>query len=195
MAEDAHPHQHPHPRQHEAKSMRINPYTVPVGEHGWRGLSLDGNIKRKYYTVLHNEQVLVTALLLIPGERSVRHSHESGELSIAFSNEMKPTVTFHPPGVLHGPPEPEVPRNLQIPASFADLEATLVEGNPAIAQLFEYMRDLNAQVQDMEKQIIQLRRPEPSPRVIIDILFPPFRTTIDDPAYPEKKTIVGQLDD
>ncbi len=62
--------------------------------------------------------VLVTALLLIPGERSIRHSHESGELSIAFSSELTPIVTWHPPGELHGPPELETPRILEIPASF-----------------------------------------------------------------------------
>jgi hypothetical protein len=28
--------------------------------------------------------------------------------------------------------------------------------------------------------------------VIIDVLFPPFKTTIDDPVLPEKKTVVGQ---
>ena len=29
-------------------------------------------------------------------------------------------------------------------------------------------------------------------RGLVDILFPPFKTTIDDPLYPEQKTIVGQ---
>jgi hypothetical protein len=176
-------------------SQRINPYLVPKAEHGWRGLAVQENAKRKYYTVLHNEQVLVTALLLIPGERSIRHSHESGELSIAFSSELTPAVTWHPPGILHGPPELETPRILEIPATFKDLEATLSEGNPEIGHLFDYMRELNAKVHELETQVGQLRRSEPKPRVIIDILFPPFKTTIDDPALPEKRTVVGQWDD
>src|SRR5262249_16788475 len=57
--------------------------------------------KRKWWTVLHNDQVLVTALLLIPGERSVRHSHETGELSIHYDGELRPVVVWNPPGVLH----------------------------------------------------------------------------------------------
>ena len=86
------------------KSIRINPYALAADRQGWRGLSLDGNCKRKAYTLLHNDQVLVTALLLIPGERSIRHSHETGELSVHFSGELRPSVTWNPPGVLHGPP-------------------------------------------------------------------------------------------
>ena len=39
-------------------------------------------------------QVLVTALLLMPGE--------TGELSIHYSDEMRPEVSWGPPGVLHG---------------------------------------------------------------------------------------------
>ena len=27
--------------------------------------------------------------------------------------------------------------------------------------------------------------------MLVDILFPPFKTTIDDPAYAEPRTIVG----
>ena len=59
-----------------------DPFTLPAERHGWRGLGLAGHHKRKWWTLLHNDQVLVTALLLIPGEHSVRHSHESGDLSI-----------------------------------------------------------------------------------------------------------------
>ena len=39
----------------------INPYLVPPESHGWRGLGLAGNSKRKWYTLLQNDQVLVTA--------------------------------------------------------------------------------------------------------------------------------------
>jgi hypothetical protein len=31
--------------------------------------------------------------------------------------------------------------------------------------------------------------------VLIDILFPPFKTTIDDPAYADKRTITGPWHD
>src|SRR5437868_1552384 len=99
--------------------VRINPYTVPDDQHGWRGLGVPGHFKRKWYTVLHNEQVLVTALLLLPGETSIRHSHESGELSIRYTGELQPIVTWNAPGLLHGPPEP--PPDLSEP--FADVLA------------------------------------------------------------------------
>jgi hypothetical protein len=33
---------------------------------------------------------------------------------------------------------------------------------------------------------------EPQPQVVVDVQLPPFRTTIDDPAYPDKLTISGQ---
>src|SRR5215472_12253311 len=79
----------------------VDPFTLPAERHGWRGLSVPGHHKRKWWTLLHNDQVLVTALLLIPGERSVRHSHETGELSIHYDAALHPVVTWHPPGELH----------------------------------------------------------------------------------------------
>ena len=60
--------------------VNANPYFLPDDRHGWRGLSLPGHRRRKWWTLLHNDTVLVTALMLIPGEASVRHSHESGDL-------------------------------------------------------------------------------------------------------------------
>jgi hypothetical protein len=44
---------------------------------------------------------------------------------------------------------------------------------------------------ELKKLIDQLRAPTPGPRILVDILFPPFKTTIDDPAYQEKRTITG----
>ncbi|HEY7061784.1 MAG TPA: hypothetical protein VII06_09905 [Chloroflexota bacterium] len=173
-----------------AESIRVNPYTVPRDQQGWRGLSVPENAKRKWYTVLHNDQVLVTALLLIPGERSIRHSHESGELSIHFLGELRPQVTWNPPGVLHGPP----PRP-SIGPEVADLlgrGAPSDASSPEIAAVVQQLAQLQVQMQEMQAKLLELTRPEPSPRVIVDILFPPFKTTIDDPAYPEKKTIQGQ---
>ena len=37
----------------------VNPYLVPADQQGWRGISVPGQSKRKWYTLLHNEQVLV----------------------------------------------------------------------------------------------------------------------------------------
>jgi hypothetical protein len=174
-----------------AESVRVNPYTVPADQHGWRGLSVPGNAKRKCYTVLHNEQVLVTALILLPGERSIRHSHESGELSIHYLGDLKPMVTWNPPGVLHSGPPPK-------PAIGPEVADLLNRGTPSdasspeIAAVAGQLAQLQLQVQELQEKLLELTRPDPSPRVLIDILFPPFRTTIDDPAYAEKKTIEGQ---
>jgi len=174
-----------------AESIRVNPYTVPPNQHGWRGLSIPGNAKRKCYTVLHNDKVLVTALLLIPGERSIRHSHESGELSISYVGDLKPIVTFHPPGLLHSgpPPKPEVGPEV------ADLLKRNAPGDastPEVAAVVQQLVQLQAQMQEMQQKLLELTRPDPQPRILIDILFPPFKTTIDDPAYAEKLTIEGQ---
>ena len=174
-----------------AESIRVNPYTVPPDQHGWRGLSVPGNAKRKCYTVLHNEQVLVTALVLLPGERSIRHSHESGELSVVYTGDLKPIVTWHPPGLLHSGP----PVKPTIGPEVADL---LGQGDPSgasspgIAAVVRQIAQLQVQVQELQEKLLELTRPDPQPRVLIDILFPPFKTTIDDPAYPDKPTIVGQ---
>src|SRR5262249_12539635 len=72
---------------------RWNPSPVPPDQQGWRGLGLpEINAKRRAYPLLWNEQVLVCGLLLLPGERSIRHSHESGELSISFTEALHPSV-------------------------------------------------------------------------------------------------------
>jgi hypothetical protein len=171
------------------KSIRINPYTLAADRQGWRGLSLDGNCKRKAYTLLHNDQVLVTALLLIPGEKSIRHSHETGELSVHFSGELRPSVTWNPPGVLHGPPlaqKGSAAEDLQALKNFS------LSAAPDIAALLDHAGKLELRIHQLEEELQQLRRAEIAPRVIVDVLFPPFKTTIDDPAYPEQKIIVGQ---
>lgn len=162
-------------------------FDVPSDQHGWRGLSLPGNQKRKVYTVLHNEQVLVTCLLLFPGERSVRHSHESGELSVHFDDAMKPVVSWHPPGEVHGGAAPR-----QLGKELADLlrqvppESVAQETARAITELVPAL-----ELPQVEEWIQALVRPAPAPRVLIDILFPPFRTTIEDPTL-TRTTFVGQ---
>ena len=174
------------------QSLHINPYTLPANEQGWRGLTVSGNHKRKWYTVLQNDRLLVTALLLIPGEASIRHSHESGELSVHFADAMRPEVTWNPPGVVHGGPAPAKPSLSEAVAeSLKQQQSTLASGSADIAAIVEQIMALQTQMQELERQLRDQLRPAPSPRVIVDILFPPFRTTIDDPAA-ESKTVTGQ---
>jgi hypothetical protein len=164
----------------------VNPYLLPADQQGWRGLSVPGSHKRKWYTVLHNEQVLVTALLLIPGERSIRHSHETGELSIHYFGELKPEVSWNPPGMIHGgAPAAAQPSALE---SMVKEAAAQSAGNPALGQLLHGL--LEEQLQLRER--LEALRPRPAPFIIVDILFPPFKTTVDDPAVPGGKTITGQ---
>lgn len=169
------------------QSRRVYPYTLPEDRHGWRGLGVQGNHKRKVYTLLHNERVLVTALLLLPGERSIRHSHESGELSVHYLGEMRPEVGWNAPGVLHGgPPQPAVGLDDALRAA-----APATYSNPEVAQLTHQIEQLQGQLRELQAQLQAATRP-PAPFVLVDILFPPFKTTIDDPAVPDKKTVVGQ---
>ena len=168
------------------KAIRVNPYTVPEGQHGWRGLGLEGNHKRKWYTVLQNEHVLVTALITLPGETSVRHSHESGELSIHYVDKFQPFVTWHPGGELHGGTQEE-----RRPAA-SDVVSELMSDHPEVKRVLEHMRKLEGDIQRLEKTLQQLVKPDPAPRLLIDILFPPFKTIIDDPNFPPKRTVVGQ---
>src|ERR671933_2312012 len=112
-----------------------DPFTLAPDRHGWRGLGLPGHRKRKWWTVLHNEQVLVTALLLLPGERSVRHSHETGELSIHYDGQLRPVVLWNPPGVLHPalPPDPSGATSDELAA--AAEEARRATQDSALAEL------------------------------------------------------------
>jgi len=179
------------PSSEGTESLHINPYTVK--DHGWRGLSIPGNRKRKWYTVIHNDKLLVTALLTgIPGEFGLRHSHETGELSIHFSDEMRPEVTWNPPGVMHGGmPAPKTNLTDAVAASVAQSEA-LKGGNADVAQLVGMITELQEQMADLQRQLREAVTAAPAPRVIIDITFPPFRTLIDDPALPEQKVVTGQ---
>ena len=181
----------PNPNDADTVTRHINPYTVP--EHGWRGLSIPGNRKRKWYTVLHNDKVLVTALLTgIPGEYGLRHSHESGELSIHFSDEMRPMVTWNPPGVLHGGMPAQRELTDQVAENLLKRAAALESASPDIAALVTLITQLQGQMQELQRQLEERTRAAPAPRVIVDILFPPFKTTIDDPVLPDTRTVVGQ---
>lgn len=170
--------------------IRVGIHSVPEGKHGWRGLELPGNRKRKWYTLLENEQCLVTALLIPPGEVGVRHSHESGELNLNWIDGL-PMMRWNPPGVLHGGHAPMASAEDEDQGKrLQDAEEAIRSaGIPAVANVF---RDLVADMAGFKKMVEELARPAPSLRVGIDVLFPPFKTTIDDPSVPEKKTVIGQ---
>lgn len=180
----------------QLKSFSVNPYTLPADQQGWRGLSLPGARRRKWYTVLHNEQVLVTALMQLPGEQGCRHSHETGELSIAYVGEMQPIVTWHPPAEAHGGlAYNESRQGIPLGAELAELvrhEAPSEASTPEIAAIARQLLDMQTQMQELQGRMLELLRPTPTPRVIVDVLFPPFKTTILDPAYPEPRTVIGQ---
>ena len=172
-------------QQQITSPIRVNPYTVPPDHQGWRGLGAPhANAKRRAYTLLWNEQVLVCGLLLLPGERSIRHSHETGELSITFSDALHPSVGYTPGGVLHGG-DPAPAATSEAPAALT--EALLNAGAPELKQLLDQMLEEQKQ---LRHTLEELRAPA-GPRMLIDILFPPFKTTVDDPAYPEKREITG----
>ena len=169
--------------------IRVNPYTVPPDHQGWRGIGIDSvSAKRRAYTLFWNEQVLVCGLLLLPGERSIRHSHESGELSISFSDALHPSVGYTPGGVLHG----GAPQRADAPAQRAPLLAeTIAAAVPGLRDLLETISEEQARLQKQIEELYESMAPPAGPRMLIDILFPPFTTTIDDPIYPEPRTIVG----
>lgn len=171
----------------QQRSFDVNPYLLPPDQHGWRGISLDPHHKRKWYTLLENEQVLVTALLLIPGEHSIRHSHESGELSIHYDGTMKPGITWHPPGVLHSGPPPTSPDEAARQALENDLLRS-ADDSPFADLLHQLIRDNR----EMRTKLDAISRSQIGPRIIVDVLFPPFRTTIDDPTYDGVKVVTGQ---
>jgi hypothetical protein len=144
-----------------------------------------GHRKRKWWTLVHNDQVLVTALLLIPGERSVRHSHETGELSIHYDAALHPVVLWHPPGELH----PTISTGSQDDLAAAADAARSVTTDAPIAEL---LSRLIADQRELRQRLDRLARAGRQPTIIVDVLFPPFKTTIDDPAYAERKTVTGQ---
>jgi hypothetical protein len=166
----------------------VDPFTLPAERHGWRGLGLPGHRKRKWWTLVHNDQVLVTALLLIPGERSVRHSHESGELSIHYDAALHPVVLWHPPGELH----PHIPADSQSPTDELQAAAEAARRATQDAPLVELLTRLIGEQRDLRQKLERIARATTQPSIIVDVLFPPFKTTVDDPAVADKKTIVGQ---
>jgi hypothetical protein len=177
----------------DQKVTRVDPYKV--SEQGWRGLGLPAGHKRKWYTVLQNERVLVTALITLPGETSVRHAHESGELSLNFLDRMNPRVTWHPPGEFHG--GGELVNGGSNSETLID-QITETRGKavkpaiPEIESIFARLDDMESQFKQLQTWIQGQLKPDPSPRLLIDIIFPPFKTIIDDPRFPPKKIVTGQ---
>jgi hypothetical protein len=169
-----------------SQEVRLDAFDAP--EHGWRGLGVTGNHKRKWYTVLHNEFVLVTALVVLPGERSIRHTHETGELNISYIGEHRPIIRWNAPGSPHGG---EVA--VSEPAEIDDrVRAALGRVGQRDPDLQELLEDILQREVRLSNSMRELSRPRPGLHVAIDVLFPPFKTTIDDPAYPEKLTVTGQ---
>lgn len=175
------------------KRIHVSPFAVPLEQMGWRGATVPGEHRRRVYTVLHNDSVLVTALLLMPGQAGFRHSHESGELSVTFSGPMSPMISWNPPGMLHGGAEFPA-AGQEIIEKLADMQVPkAVTDNPEIAQLLGQMAQMQETIRLLHSELQQLRAPQPGPRLLIDLLFPPFRTTVDDPAYPGgQRTFEGQ---
>jgi len=157
-------------------------------EHGWRGLGVAGDHKRKWYTVLHNEFVLVTALVVLPGERSIRHTHETGELNISYLGENRPVIRWNPPGMPHGG-QVMVPELPDLSDRVRGALGRVAQRDPDLREVLEAILQREVVLSD---GLRDLARPQPGLRVAIDVLFPPFKTTIDDPGYPEKRTVTGQ---
>jgi hypothetical protein len=171
----------------------INPFTLPDDQKGWRGMEVHGKPRRRVFTVLENEHVLVTALMQLPGEPGVRHSHDSGELSFRWAGDMTPFITWHPKGDWHGGAA-EVRPNLsnEVTEALALLRDQLSKGSEETAAILSVADKLQDQINQMTYQQRNAKSPEGGPGLIIDCLFPPFLTIIEDEDYPEKRTITGQ---
>jgi hypothetical protein len=48
------------------------------------------------------------------------------------------------------------------------------------------------ELQEMRQRLDDMARRQLGPNIIVDVLFPPFKTTIDDPEIGHGPTVVGQ---
>jgi hypothetical protein len=169
--------------------LSADPFLLPADRQGWRGLSVPGDRKRKWWTLVHNEQVLVTALLLTPGEQTVRHSHESGELSIHYDGTNHPVVLWHPPGE----PHPSLPTHTDHRDPIVDAAQDAIKAAQDTG-MADFLGRLIVEHQEMRQRLDDLARRQLGPNIIVDVLFPPFKTTIHDPAVGDGdgRTVVGQ---
>lgn len=172
---------------------QINPFTLPDDQKGWRGIEVHGRPRRRVYTVLHNEFVLVTALLQIPGEPGVRHNHASGELSFRWAGDMTPFITWHGPAEWHGGAAEVRPNEAQeVAEALALLRSAVGAGSSETAALLGVADKLQAQIDRLQEQVRNIHGPAGGPGLIIDCLFPPFKTTVDDATYPGVREYTGQ---
>ena len=172
---------------------QINPFTLPEDQKGWRGLEVSGKPRRRVFSVLETEQVLVTALMQLPGEPGVRHSHESGELSFRWAGEMTPFITWHPGGEWHGGAAEVRPTQAnEVAEALALLREQLSTGSAETKALLDVAGKLQEQIDQLQYSLLNKQGPAGGPGLIIDCLFPPFKTTIDDSAYPNVREITGQ---
>lgn len=173
--------------------QKINPFELPEEQKGWRGLEITGRPRRRVFTVLENEHVLVTALLQLPGEPGVRHSHETGELSFRWAGGMAPFITWNKPGELHGGiAEVKAKTSEEVSEGIKLLNSQLTNGSMELTSLIGVAEKLQSQINELRSQIDSIHGPSGGPGMIIDLLFPPFKTTINDPSYPEIRTLSGQ---
>jgi hypothetical protein len=101
---------------------------------------------------------------------------------------MQPGITWHPPGVFHSGAPPTAPDEAARQARENELLRTAAD-SPFADLLAQLVRDNR----DMRHKLDAISKSQIAPRIIVDILFPPFRTTIDDPTYPERtKVVTGQ---
>lgn len=174
-------------------ALEINPFELPEEQKGWRGLEVTGRPRRRVFTVLETDQVLVTALMQLPGEPGVRHSHRTGELSFRWADGMTPFITWHPPGEWHGGAAEARPnRAEEVAEGIALLRSQLEPGAGEVESLVRVAETLQQQIDALQRQVRDIHGPAGGPGLIVDLLFPPFETTIDDPAYPEVRTFTGQ---
>src|SRR5262249_5966417 len=141
------------------------------------GLTGDVSHRRKVWTVLWNEFVLVTAFVSLPGETSIRHIHETGELNISFADPTRPMVHWNPPGVPHGGAPARAPQS-ELDERVRSAISRVGEKDPDVRSILEEI--LQREV-DISAQLEEMMRVPPGLRMAIDCLFPPFKTTIDDP--------------
>ena len=173
--------------------QKINPFELPEEQKGWRGLEITGRPRRRVFTVLENEHVLVTALLQLPGEPGVRHSHETGELSFHWAGGMAPFITWNKPGEFHGGlAEVKVKTSEEVAEGIKLLNSQIKSGSSEVSSLIAVAEKLQSQIDELRNQIGNIHGPSGGPGMIIDLLFPPFKTTIHGPSYPEIRTFSGQ---
>ena len=106
---------------------------------------------------------------------------------------MTPFITWHPGGEWHGGiAEARASPANEVAEALAVLRDQLRSDAAELTALLDVAGKLQAQIDQLQYQFKNAKGPAGGPGLIIDCLFPPFKTTIDDPAYPEVREITGQ---